>query len=625
MGRIYRLPEEVASQVAAGEVVERPASVVKELVENSIDAGATRVDVEYKRGGAGFLAVTDDGRGMDRDDAVLCLERHATSKIRTGRDLETVATFGFRGEAVPSIASVSKFRLSTRERGGAEGTEITVAGGKVEDVRASGAAEGTRIEVRNLFYNLPARRKFLRGERTEAAHIEQVFQIAALANPGVRFSLKRDGKQTRLLAAGTDLRTRVRDLSGADFLGSLFEIEAFEHNGVSFRGLLARPGHGRGDRSQQYWFVNGRAISSPVLSQPLREAYGNALPRGMHPSAVLFVQMDPREVDCNVHPAKREVRFRDGIAVREAVGACVRAALEVVRAGGVRAATTAARVFPEARREEESHAEPQRRDVEAESVALPPENAGIEKDLEVSDDRKVGVAKGFDLPLRPDSDASENAGLSRAFVEVAPERESTEVELLTTTPERFRFVGLLGARWVTMEDAAGMVLLDFRAAQERIWFERILREMAGGAASAQRLLLPAVVELAPRDEAWVRENAATLRRVGMWVEPFGGGSVKIDGVPPMLAGSAASEVLLRLIDEGRAGGGSSRVGGRAVEEAVARSVARFAPAADLPGETEGLRTFLSELMACDLPYTCPAGKPTMVHFSFGELDRKFGR
>lgn len=616
MGLIYRLPEEVASQVAAGEVVERPASVVKELVENSIDAGATRVDVEYKRGGAGYLAVTDDGRGMDREDAVLCLERHATSKIRTGRDLETVATFGFRGEAVPSIASVSKFRLSTRERGAAEGTEITVAGGKVEDVRASGAAEGTRIEVRNLFYNLPARRKFLRGERTEAAHIEQVFQIAALANPGVRFSLMRDGKQTRLLAAGAELRTRVRDLSGADFLGSLFEIEAFEHNGVGFAGLLGRPGHGRGDRSQQYWFVNGRAISSSVLSQPLREAYGNALPRGMHPPVVLFVRMDAREVDCNVHPAKREVRFRDGIAVREAVAACVRAALEGVRAGGGRGAVSVGRVFPEVRGEEGGRVGPARGRGEA---------GGEDKDEDKECEQEVR-----DVPLEPVEKEVLSVGGSRSFFE-APlrslEHRVEPVELLETTPERFRFVGLLGARWVTMEDAAGMVLLDFRAAQERIWFERILREMAGGAASAQRLLLPSVVELAPRDEAWVRENAATLRRVGMWVEPFGGGSVKVDGVPPMLAGSAASEVLLRLIDEGRAGGGSSRAGAgsRAVEEAVARSVARFAPAEDLPGDTVGLRAFLAELMACDLPYTCPAGKPTMVHFSFGELDRKFGR
>ncbi|MGC1479497.1 MAG: DNA mismatch repair endonuclease MutL [Chthoniobacterales bacterium] len=627
MGRIKRLSEEVASQVAAGEVVERPASVVKELVENSIDAGATRVEVEYRKGGSGYLAVTDNGRGMDREDAERCLERHATSKIRTGRDLETVATFGFRGEAVPSVASVSKFRLTTREAGAEAGTEIVVAGGKIESVRACGCAEGTRIEVRNLFYNLPARRKFLRGERTEAAHIEQVFQIAALANPNVRFSLERDGRQTRLLAAGTDLRTRVRDLCGTEFLGSLFEIAEFEHGGVEFAGLLARPGHGRGDRSQQYWFVNGRAISSPILSQPLREAYGNALPKGMHPAAVMFVRMDPREVDCNVHPAKREVRFRDGIGVREAVGACVRVALDGLRNRGSGRGGAVGRAFPEADRRVPvvragggalEKADDGRRDGPAEEARNGGERFELTGGRRSNEQAETALVAGTTAPIEE--------RVERVFIDAPVEAVETD-ELLETTPERFRFVGVLAGRYVTMEDAAGMVLLDFRAAQERIWFERTLREMGSGAASSQRLLLPAVVELSPRDEAWVNENAEALRRVGMWVEPFGSGTVKIDGVPPMLAGAAASEALVGLIDDGRASGSAARgrAGSRAVEEAIARSVARFAPAQGLPLETEGLRTFLAELMACDLPYTCPGGKPTMVHFSLSELERKFGR
>ncbi len=624
VGMIQRLPEEVASQVAAGEVVERPASVAKELIENAIDAGATRVDVEYRRGGTGYLAVADDGRGMDRDDAVLCLERHATSKIRTGRDLETVATFGFRGEAVPSIASVSKFRLTTRERGAAEGTEVAVAGGRIEDVRASGAAEGTRIEVRNLFYNLPARRKFLRGERTEAAHIEQAFLVAALANPEVRFTLSKDGKQTRLLAAGGDLRTRVRDLSGADFLRSLFAFEKYEHNGLEIRGLLARPGHGRGDRSQQFWFVNGRAIVSSALSQPLREAYGTALPRGMQPPAVLFVRMDAREVDCNVHPAKREVRFRDGIAVREAVGACVRAALVRERGGGTNrggGSEDPGRGRGNADAEKPGDPVGTVDDSPAGSDEFRVANvlARRKRDLEALESSERATSEG--------AGALEHPGAPENFVE-SPPRRLVEVEValhpeLATVPERFRFVGRLGERFVVMEDAAGMVLLDHRAARERIWFERTLRRMASGEGASQRLLLPAVVELAPKDEAWVRENAPSLQRAGLLVETFGRGSVKVDGLPPMLGAVPAAEVLLRLIDDGRASGASGRI--RAVEEVIARSVARFAPTEELPGGTGELRDFLGELMACDLPYTCPSGKPTLVHFSFGELERKFGR
>ncbi len=648
MGRILRLPEKVASQVAAGEVVERPASVVKELVENAIDAGATRVDVEYRRGGSGYLAVTDNGRGMDREDAVLCLERHATSKIRTGRDLETVATFGFRGEAVPSIASVSKFRLVTRETGAAEGTEVAVAGGKIEAVRASGEADGTRIEVRNLFFNLPARRKFLRGERTEAAHIEQAFLVAALANPGVRFSLTRDGKQSRLLAAGGDLRTRVRDLSGAEFLRTLFEFEEFAHNGVTFSGLLARPGHGRGDRSQQFWFVNGRAIVSGALSQPLKEAYGTALPKGMHPAAVVFVRMDTKEVDCNVHPAKREVRFRDGIGVREAVGACVRAAL----AGEVKVRTqstggweASGQTGPAPRNSPEGGAVGTATATGSERVnrggaegdgkaggragggeggigdgshAKPRSREGRVDAFEKDEDKNYEKEGGGAEPVRREVELFvETVRRGERLVEPALHAD------LAATPERFRFVGRLGERFVVMEDAAGMVLLDHRAGRERIWYERTLRRMESGEGASQRLLLPAVVELAPRDEAWVRENAKSLGRAGMLVEPFGRGSVKVDGVPPLLAGVAASEVLLRLIDDGRASGSTGRA--RAVEEAIARSVARFAPAEDLPGDTGGLRGFLAELMACDLPYTCPSGKPTLVHQSFGELERKFGR
>ncbi len=572
MGRIRLLPDVVASQVAAGEVIERPASVVKELVENSIDAGAGRIDIEYQRGGAGCITVTDDGRGMDREDALLCLERHATSKIRTGGDLATVATFGFRGEALPSVASVSRFRLCTREPGAGAGTEVLVAGGKIEAVRDSGEAPGTRIEVRSIFYNLPARKKFMRGERTEAAHIDHQFEVIALSHPGIRFSLTRDGRQTRLLAAAQDLRTRVRDLCGAEVHGRLFEIGEFVSNGVSLRGLLGRPGHGRGDRSMQFIFVNGRAVFSAAISQAMREAYGTSLPKGMHPPAVLFVSIDPAMVDCNVHPAKREVRFRDGISIREAVNEGVRRALETQRQS-----VTPVRAFPESapRRDEPAPAPREERGPGLIRVPAPPREE-------------------FALPL-----------------DAQPQ------------PDRFRSVGVLGGRYAILEDDAGMVLLDNRAARERILFERLLAQIRSRTAVAQRLLMPVVVELAPRDFAWVQENTALLASAGLLVEPFGSGTVKIDGVPPMLADAPPGDVLLRVADDCRAGGSASR--GRAIEEAIARSVCRSAGVPGVPVGTAEVRRLMEGLMACDLPYACPQGRPTMIHFSFGELDRKFGR
>lgn len=588
MGRIRLLPDDVASQVAAGEVVERPASVLKELVENSLDAGATRIDVEYHRGGDKFLAVTDDGRGMDREDALLCLERHATSKIRTGRDLATVGTFGFRGEAMPSIASVSRFRLVTREPGAEAGTEILVNGGKVEAVRDSGEAAGTRVEVRALFFNLPARRKFLRGERTESAHVEHNFQILALAHPEKRFSLAHDGRPTHRLAAAPDLATRARDLFGGEFAAQLFPLEPAAHNGLALRGLLGRPGHSRGDRSGQYVFVNGRAVHSPAIWQPLREAYGTGLPRGMNPPAVLFVEIDPEWVDCNVHPAKREVRFRDAIAVREAVRLLVERALAGQREAS---AVKPVRVFAE-----------------------PPPAAAAPLPEPAAPPRAVAA---------PDSPPPEIAAQwrSRPAEPSAPELPIPETP--RALPERFRFIGALGDRYVLLEDEAGLVLLDHRAARERLLFEQLLRRIDRKESVSQRLLLPAVVELAPRDLAWVRENARLLAGAGLLAEPFGANAAKIDGVPPMLAHVEPRDLLLRIVDDGRVGG--AKGGARAIEESIARSVCRSASLGGLPATADEARALIDDLMACELPYACPNGKPTMIHFAHSELARKFGR
>lgn len=582
------LPDEVASQVAAGEVVERPASIVKELVENSLDAGATRIDVEYHRGGDKFLAITDDGCGMDREDALLCLERHATSKIRTGRDLATVGTFGFRGEAVPSIASVSRFRLVTRPHDAEAGTEVVVSGGRVEAVRDSGEAPGTRIEVRSLFYNLPARRKFLRGERTEAAHIDHHFQVLALAHPSRRFSLSRDGRQVHLLGAAEALDARVRDLFGAEFAGQLFPFEPATHNGVTLRGLLARPGHARGDRSGQYVFVNGRAVHSPAIYQPLREAYGTGLPRGMNPPAVLFVELDPAWVDCNVHPAKREVRFRDGIAVREAVQFLVGRALAEQRR-----VVAPVRVFVEP-----TDVDPGQREA------------------------PVVMARAAATVPSPDSNRLERF-VAAPVSEPAPELLLPAVEEVAAPRAGFRFIGTLAERHVLFEDEAGLVLLDVRAARERILFEQLLRRIERHESISQRLLLPAVVELAPRDLAWVLEQSRVLAGAGLLVEAFGAGAVKVEGVPPMLAGCEPRELLLRIADDCRAGG--IRAGTRALEEAIARSVSRVVAAAVPPADGPDAAAFLDELMACELPYACPAGKPTMIHFAHSELARKFGR
>ena len=330
MSRIRLLPETVASQVAAGEVVERPASVVKELVENSIDAGARKIDTLIRRGGISMMRVIDDGSGMDRDDALLSLERHATSKIRLVSDLEAIATLGFRGEALPSIASVSRFRLTTREPDAVAGTEILVNGGKIDIVRDGGEAPGTQVEVRSLFYNVPARRKFLRAENTESRNIEHQLHLQAIGHAQVAFTLARDDRVVFQLPATATLADRIRDLYGNELLAQLLPLNGEGSSQIRISGLIGQAGLSRQSRSQQLVFVNGRAIESPVITAAVREGYHTALMKGQYAVTFLFIELDPGSVDVNVHPAKREVRFRDPNGIREAV---VRAIHETLARG----------------------------------------------------------------------------------------------------------------------------------------------------------------------------------------------------------------------------------------------------------------------------------------------------
>ena len=341
MAKIQVLSDILASQVAAGEVVERPASVVKELVENSIDAGADNIEVRAQRGGIALIRIVDNGCGMSREDALLCLERHATSKIRTADDLGSIRTLGFRGEALPSIASVSRFTLTTRETDAIAGTELTVEGGKVGDVRDSGSAPGTQIEVRTLFYNVPARRKYLRTETTEFSHIEHHLRLQAIAHPEVSFTLLHNDRLVFQLPATTRLIERIEGLIGRETCDHLIELPATDGgaNGVGIRGFISEPGFGRSNRSLQLSFLNDRPVESPAINHGLRNGYHGALAKGQHPAAFLFLNLDPAEVDVNVHPAKREVRFLDGNGVQNAITTTVMRGLRNnVRATGARPA-----------------------------------------------------------------------------------------------------------------------------------------------------------------------------------------------------------------------------------------------------------------------------------------------
>ena len=582
MGKIRVLPEVVASQVAAGEVVERPASVIKELMENSLDAGARSLEVEVRGAGTGLLRVTDDGAGMDREDALMALERHATSKIATAADLASVQTMGFRGEALPSIASVSEFVLRTRASESASGTEAELRGGKLVAARDAGCPVGTTIEVKSLFFNVPARRKFLRSAATETAHLDRAVETVALAFPGVALHYLRDGRTVHRLPAANTLSARAADLFGAEERESWLEVAEAESGGIRVSGLVSRPGITRADRGRQFFFVNGRAVENVFLSTGVREAYRQILEPGRHPSILLHLSMDPRAVDCNVHPAKREVRFRHGSAVRDAVREAIEATLREARARWLR-----------------------------------PVQAHVVARSEPRDERVVLPTKsqGTHQPELPRPVVPEVAAAS-------PQLSTDDAQTAPRSAEEFRLVGALSRRYLLLEGAEGLVLLDQRAAHQRILFERLQRGVAGGAVASQRLLSPEVFELPPRAHQAVAENLSVLCAAGFGVEVFGGRSLKVEALPDFLAGRAPRRVLEDFAEELP---GGARAHGAGADDTVRRAVARLAVDEAGARDEREQRALVTQLLSCDLPYCDPEGRPVMLQFSWRELDRKFGR
>jgi DNA mismatch repair protein MutL len=612
MSRIRLLPETVASQVAAGEVVERPASVVKELLENSIDAGARKLDILIRRGGISLVRVADDGCGMDRDDALLSLERHATSKIRSAADLQAVATLGFRGEALPSIASVSRFRLTTREAGAVAGTEIVVNGGKIDIVRDGGEAPGTQVEVRSLFYNLPARRKFLRSENTESRNIEHQIHLQAIGHPQIGFSLLRDDRLLFQLPAAATLGDRIRDLYGIGLLERLVEVNGTPLRSIRIAGFIGQAGLSRQTRAQQLVFVNGRAIESGLLTAAIREGYHTALMKGQYPVTFLFLKIDPASVDVNVHPAKREVRFRDPTAVREAIVHSIQQTLERGRVGWqekFRSPVIAPNAVPE-------KAAP---DLKLRAQVTAPQE--IHRELPHLGRTVAGVVSGHAqvpesveqahrLPI-PRADSTDDAFAIQRSQQVAAQRQ-------------FQIIGVLSKLYVLMENADGLVLVDQHAAHERILFEELRRRMEEQGVPTQKLLLPQTFDVTPRDADWIERNISILQKMGIGIESFGPGTFKIDSLPGFLSVSDPAQFMRKVIDDLKSAGNSTspiRLG----EEMIAKTVCRHAVKANDPLHYPEIEQLIRDLLECDLPYCCPHGRPTMIQISLVELEKKFGR
>jgi len=592
MAKVRILSDRVANQIAAGEVIERPAAVVKEMVENALDAGATRIEVEFRHGGRSLMRIEDNGHGMSRDDALLALERHATSKIVEAADLDRLASYGFRGEALPSIASVSRFELQTREQGNDVGTEILVNGGKFVHVRDCGRPVGTRIEVTHLFNSVPARRKFLKTDQTEAAHIVQCVRLYALACPRTSFTLIEDGRTVFRSPECATLSERIAEIFGRQTAESLVPIDAAEE-GMGLHGLIGRPGVGRSTRHEMIVFVNQRPVDSRTLNYALIESYHESLPKGRYPLAFVFFECDPAAVDVNVHPAKREVRFRSEPLVR---GFVIRAVLQRLR----------------------------------DCNAPPPPGAAPAS--RAADDRRLPLvepgpaAKVLAVVATPSARA-QNFSAASLLRSVLPPAVSAVIGAHVAPPQAahvptWRFLALAHGSYALFETPAGIVLLDRRAAHERVWFERLREQFRSGAVPSQRLLLPVPLELDPVASAVLLDRLIFLHAHGFEIGEFGRNFFRVEAVPAWMEPADAEPFLRDLLGAFRDGRLPEKDTDLAREELARLSVAKAVRLPERSNEVE-LQSLVGQLLATRTPLTSPAGRPTYIELNHSELARRF--
>lgn len=623
MSKIRILPDSVSNKIAAGEVVERPASVVKELVENSLDAGASRISVSVERAGERLISVLDDGEGMDPDDAMLCLEPHATSKIASAEDISSIRSFGFRGEAMPSIASVSRMTVRSRRRESREGVEVSVHGGKFISSAPAGCAPGSEMLVRELFFNTPARRKFLRSAATEERHIVETVSILSLSNPHVSFELSLDGRKSFSSPAGDDLIPRIRELFGRELAEALVPVSWTEY-GVSVSGYIARRGFTRPSRHEQRIFINGRPVEALPVYRGIREGCGPTLDKGRHQPAFLFLSLDPSLVDVNVHPAKREVRFRKEFEIVAAVRAAVASAIRLSEATLMNFETS----FEEP--SGEGHAVTPVRESPPPSSSPPVEDAldrimcASHVDYTPSGVATVNAMKSAALHSMPGRPSPQSLLPDEPQGE-APFRLETH-SASSREPQSFpgspglRILGVLEDSYIVASIPGGLVLIDQHAAHERVLYERILKGVDGSL--SQKLLIPISIELSRSDSAFVARNTELFERLGFEIEPFGENAVKLNAIPAALsqdnAGGMLKDILSELASEGS-------LQGRIESDSIARAACAAAIKSHDRLSVQEAESLIRQMAKCELPFSCPHGRPTVINISVRELERRFGR
>jgi len=649
MSKIRQLSDEVCNKIAAGEVVERPASIVKELVENALDAGALKITVTIEDGGRRSISVADDGEGMDADDALLCLDPHSTSKISSEADIFDIASFGFRGEAIPSIAAVTRLTIRTRRRETPEGVEVFIAGGKSVSEKPAGCPPGTEVTARDLFFNVPARKSFLRTVATEERHIVETLSNIALAHHDVAFVLKADGRILLSTPAAPSILPRIAEFFGREYAGALLPFSRTER-GITVNGFIARRGFTRNSRAEQRIFVNARPVESAPVYRAIKEACGPMLERGRFQPALIFLTMPPGSVDVNVHPTKREVRFRNEFdviaAVRTAVSAALRtndAVIPVTDEGVNDPAETSARLFPDFAPDMQTRTAP---DPGGAPVPPPVPASGIVTSVEaLLESARVGyrvlgpmlhapfnppraAGNGSEPGCAPDG-GMEDAPLPippEAAPEESPDEPRPDFRLVAEDAPAsdfggtgLRLLGVLENSYIVAAIPGGLVLIDQHAAHERVLFERILNGVDG--TLSQRLLMPITIELSPADMAYVARNLHEFENVGFEIEPFGRNTVKLNAVPAAIrqenVGGFFQDMLARI--------GELGAGQRLATDTLARAACKAAIKAHDHISLQEAASLIEQMSHCALPYSCPHGRPTMLNISISEIERRFGR
>jgi len=664
MNKIKVLPDNLANQIAAGEVVERPASVVKELIENSIDAGARRVQIDIELGGRRLISISDDGEGMSRDDAILSFERHATSKIRTLEDLARIGTLGFRGEALASIASVAKVELLTKTEGDEIATRVVVEGGRLADVKDAARNTGTTISVRDLFFNTPARRKFMRSEATENYHLTNIVQHYALAHPEIGFKLTNNGREIIRVSPAKDLRERGFQLFGSGLLESLLPVSGGREYVAKITGFISAPRERRTTRDSQYFFVNDRFVRDKVIAGGLLEGFRSVLPHGVYPVAFLFIEIPVDEIDVNVHPAKTEIRFRRGEAVKDVIAEAVRNAL--AKAGIVAepvSASAAVLSEPPASAggkvlESQGRGETESRDrsvaasFEQTAIIFPP--VADQRSLAEQAGEALRAAEGrvaIDNVISPPSFQIPSASLlvenidgiqkpsgdfalvldegveQRSLPDLPPVNSAERFVKVEDVPAasggKIHPIGQLHESFIVATDSEGLLLVDQHVAHERILFDKFKARGAEAPVESQNLLLPETIDLNPAQGEIFHLIEDDLASLGFGVIRLSGRTVAIKSVPVDIAPSEARNLFAEILDSIEVRRGNAKASLR--DEVAASLACKAAIKINMKLTPEKMQWLIDRLLVTTSPTTCPHGRPIILRLTMKDIERGFHR